>query len=763
MKIIVFAAPVVLVVLSTGCTSSTTYLERGKKLYSAGKYEDASLNFRKAIQKDRNLGEAYHQLGLSEIKRDDFVNAYQSLLHAAQLLPSDQDVKITLANVCIELYRADPRRPKALYDQLVQLVNSVGSKNSSGYDALRLRGYLAVIDNKLKDGIGYFEQANQVKPLQPEVVINLMRVLTQDRQFGEAEKLGEQMLQKDKANGPVYDVLYSAYRDANDLQGAENVLKRKVANNPKQAEYRLQLAQYYLRVQKNSDAAAVIKDLLDHPADFPQIYLETGNFYAGNGRWEEAMRLYQLGTKIDPKNKVAYQRRITAVLLAQDKREEAAQMVDATLREAPKDPESLQLRAVLLLDTRKPENIDKALAQFQVLSQQAPKDIPLRFNLAKAYLAKSDWAAARKELSEVLRDNPAMLQARLLLAEIAYKLRQPSEILSQITPVLVAQPGNPRARFLHAVALMGLGNAADAGNELNRLIRDEPKYVDAQIELGLFDLAQKKNHDAEAIFRKFYDPGRTNFEALEGLATVLTLRGQPEEAFHVVDQEAQKAPPSSALRFLLAKTAAQAGKEDVALDQLRQVVQENPGAVDADVLLAELYARKGDLAQARTVIEKARDAAPKDVRPYVLLAALEGRAGETPRAIASYRQAIALRPDDASLLNDVAFYFAENGGDLDEALQLARRAVEKLNGESYASDTLAWIYLKKNMTEPALQILTTLVKRYPDAAVYRYHLGAALAAKGDRERARAELRAALLKKPAKQDEAKIRELLARLG
>jgi len=62
-----------------------------------------------------------------------------------------------------------------------------------------------------------------------------------------------------------------------------------------------------------------------------------------------------------------------------------------------------------------------------------------------------------------------------------------------------------------------------------------------------------------------------------------------------------------------------------------------------------------------------------------------------------------------------------------------------------------------------LQILTTLVKRYPDAAVYRYHLGAALAAKGDRERARAELRAALLKKPAKQDEAKIRELLARLG
>ena len=763
MKIVAFAAAVIVVLFSAGCTSSKTYLERGKKFSEAGKYEDAYLNFRRAIQKDRNFGEAYYQLGLSEIHQGQFGAAYQQLLHARQLLPSDQDVKIALANVCIELYRADPRRPKVLYDQLVQLIGEIAAKSPRGYDDFRLRGYLALADKKVKEGIGYFEQANQLRPGQPEVVANLMAALIQDQQFGEAEKLGEDMIRRDKSNGPVYDGLYSAYLGTHDLQGAEDVLKRKAANNPKQAEYALELARYYTRVQRGSDATAIIKRLLEHAADFPRIYSQTAHFYVDAGNWEEAKRLYEEGIKQDPKNKIEYQKQLTAVLLAQGKSEEAAQMVDATLQEAPKDAESLRLRAALLLDTRKPENVDKALAQFQALSQQAPKDITLRFNLAKAYLAKSDWVAARKELSEVLRDNPSLLQAHLLLAEIAFKLRQSNEALLQITPVLTAQPANPRARFLHAVALMGLGNAVDARNELNRLIRDQPKYVDAQIELGLFDLAQKKNQEAEAIFRKFYDPGRTNFEALEGLTTVLTLRGQREEAFHVVDQETKKAPPSSALRLLLAKTAAEAGKEDVALEQLQQMVHENPGAMDADVLLAELYARKGEFAPARTVLEKARDAAPKDVRPYLLLAGLDDRAGERAKAITSYRQAVALRPDDPSLLNDVSFYFAENGGDLDEALQMARRAVDKLKGEAYASDTLAWIYLKKNMTEPALQILTTLVKRYPDAAVYRYHLGAALAAKGDREGARAELRTALLKKPAKQDEAKIRELLARLG
>ena len=78
----------------------------------------------------------------------------------------------------------------------MKLVAELGSRNPQGYDTLRFRGYLARIDRQLKDEIGYFEEANRVKPLQPEVVINLMQALIQDRQFGEAEKLGEQMIRR---------------------------------------------------------------------------------------------------------------------------------------------------------------------------------------------------------------------------------------------------------------------------------------------------------------------------------------------------------------------------------------------------------------------------------------------------------------------------------------------------------------------------------------------------------------------------------------
>jgi len=81
----------------------------------------------------------------------------------------------------------------------------------------------------------------------------------------------------------------------------------------------------------------------------------------------------------------------------------------------------------------------------------------------------------------------------------------------------------------------------------------------------------------------------------------------------------------------------------------------------------------------------------------------------------------------------------------------------------YFSDSLCWIYLKKSQPENALIIFQNLVRKIPTNPVFQYHLGAALAAKGDKSGARAALESALQKKPRKQAETKIRELLAQIN
>ena len=758
------AQAITVLLISPACTTTPqAYLDRGNKFFSEGKFEDAAINFRKAVQKDPKFGDGYYKLAQASLRQRKIADGYQAMTRAVELLPDNREVQVSLADLCVQLYQADQRRPKVLYDQIVKAVSQLQTKNPADYDTLRLKGYLALIDRKTKDGIESLEKANHVKPMQPDVVFALAQALIQDQRVPEAQKLGLELIQKNKEYGPMYDLLYQLELAGKRIEDAERILQSKVSSNPKQTEYALQLALHYARAQKQTEMAAVFKSLLDQPADHPQAYLQVGNFYASLGNWEEATRLFEEGAKRNPKDKVTYLKRTTAVLLAQDKKQEAAKIVDTILKESPKDNESLRMRAALLIDTRQPENIDEALTEFQALAKETPNDVLGRFNLGRAYLAKNNVENGRKELLEALRLNRLFLPARLLVAELALQRRDVKDLLVQANEILAAQPAHPRGRLLRATASMGLGNLTDARNELTRLIKDQPKYTDAHLQLGMLNLAEKKYKVAEDVFRQLYQPGQADSRALGGLVNVLLARNQPDQAVQLLTDDLKVSKRPGHVRLMLAQTALATGKIDLGIDQLQQLVKDNPRSAEAHLRLADVLSRKGDLNRALPLLEKARELAPKDPAVVVLLGSLHERMSRKQEAIASYRRALELQPDNPAVLNNLAFLLSETGGNLEEALKMSQRALEKMRDQPNFSDTLGWIYLKKNMHESALQVFNNLVKKNPGNATFHYHLGVTLLGKGEKEKARAALNAAMAKKPTKETEAKIREALARLG
>ena len=63
----VFPIVLIVVLLSASCGfTARRAFDRGTKLYESGHYAEASIEFRRAIQKDPKFGEAYLKLGLSE-------------------------------------------------------------------------------------------------------------------------------------------------------------------------------------------------------------------------------------------------------------------------------------------------------------------------------------------------------------------------------------------------------------------------------------------------------------------------------------------------------------------------------------------------------------------------------------------------------------------------------------------------------------------------------------------------------------------------
>ncbi len=83
-----------------------------------------------------------------------------------------------------------------------------------------------------------------------------------------------------------------------------------------------------------------------------------------------------------------------------------------------------------------------------------------------------------------------------------------------------------------------------------------------------------------------------------------------------------------------------------------------------------------------------------------------------------YESALKIDPNSAFALNNLAFLIAETNGDLDVALTYAQRAKQRLPNYSEITDTLGLIYIKKNLTDSAIDTFKGLVVQAPQNPVF---------------------------------------------
>ena len=94
---------------------------------------------------------------------------------------------------------------------------------------------------------------------------------------------------------------------------------------------------------------------------------------------------------------------------------------------------------------------------------------------------------------------------------------------------------------------------------------------------------------------------------------------------------------------------------------------------------------------------------------------------------------LALNPRAAVAAYKLASLQAEQGENLDVALALAVTAVQGLPNDPGANDAIGWIHVRKNLPRVGLPHLENSVRAAPENATYRYHLGMAYVAVGQRE------------------------------
>src|SRR5579871_5409995 len=85
------------------------YVDNGNKYYDRGKYKEASIMYRRALQKDLRYGEAWYRLGLTNKALGIYGEAQRDFNRATELEPNNLDAAAQLADLLVVFYSQDPR------------------------------------------------------------------------------------------------------------------------------------------------------------------------------------------------------------------------------------------------------------------------------------------------------------------------------------------------------------------------------------------------------------------------------------------------------------------------------------------------------------------------------------------------------------------------------------------------------------------------------------------------------------------------------
>ncbi len=335
---------------------------------AAEKYAEAEIDYLRATQAKPDLGDAWYGLGMAQFKQGHLSDALKSLTRASDLLPSREDIAVSLAETSMAIYLASPARTAELYQRVVATSANLLKRNPNSFDGVRLKGYVAFIDRHYPEAIELLRKADSVKPGQGDVTQALMESLIQTGQGLEAEKIGTAFLVRQKNYIPVYDVLYGYYMTQHRDGDAEQLLKNKIAANPGVLLFRLQLARHYLDAQKVEEMSAVLKQVQDDSKDFPDGRLAIGDFYRANNRLDDALRAFQAGAAQGGKQKTTFQQRSADVLVAMGKSAEAIPVLQEILTTNPENIAARSLRATIRLESGTPEDAQAAFTDLRQLA-----------------------------------------------------------------------------------------------------------------------------------------------------------------------------------------------------------------------------------------------------------------------------------------------------------------------------------------------------------------------------------------------------------
>lgn len=498
-------------------------------------------------------------------------------------------------------------------------------------------------------------------------------------------------------------------RDADRDSEALAILNEEVDRRRDFDAYRAR-AEYHATSHRSVEAERDFRALTKLTDRVGDGYLALGDFYRMEGRTKDAIAAWEEGLRQSSAVRHSgLQRALMKSMIFSEQeslRARGRTLFDSLLAASPDDSELLTIQARLLMESGTPQDLLRARQSLQAVVQRNPRIIDAHLQLIALARRSGDDDAALNLAIRAVGANPTRERLQLARATLEVAVGNISVARQVVQSVLQTTPDSAGAYKILSDLALRTADFTQAFKHASRAVELAPQKAHYQVALSLILDKMGKSDEAVARLKTFSESqdGRSSDIVQLGLAELYRHRQDYIPARQHLD-EAQRLSPGSAAVFgeRLRWLAAQKLYDKIVTAVASRRVSHSDDTASA-LLGAWLLTATNDPA----ILQKARDEflarvnqSPELLSGYLGLAQTQQRLGHAEESASAYREVLRRAPYHLDAMNDLSWMLATDLNRLDEAIQLADRAVARYPNHPHLLDTRGMILLELDRLDAA--------------------------------------------------------------
>jgi tetratricopeptide (TPR) repeat protein len=493
-------------------------------------------------------------------------------------------------------------------------------------------------------------------------------------------------------------------------------IKQKFMGNPGDA---LRYLEQCIKINPQSDAAYY---------ELAQIALMLPDYHNGK---KFALKAISLNEK-----NLWYLMLIANIYYQEKKIDSAILFYEKAINYFP-DKENIKINLANIYSENK--NFRKAGEIYNYLENQYGVNETITLSIIKNFINSGDYKNAELKVRELLSKSPEELLYNGLLAEIYRSSGEKEKAVAIYNKLLEENPGNPRALLSLYDFLLNEKQFDDLFPLLNVMVLNDSILREDKI-----TIFSKLINDT-TIIKSYGDKLELVLLVLEaankedGIMVLLRTelyvnQNKIEQAIFLLEDIIAEQPENYFAWEKVLVLYSETKNWDKLFKKGEECATKFNRSYLAKILYANAAMEKTQFAIAEEELRKARILAGSDtdkiIQVLVINADLFYRKKEYFKSFETFKEALKLDPADIMILNNYAYYLAEQDIELKEAERMAKKVITKEKNNTTYLDTYAWILYKRGRYKEAEKIMDFVIKNSgKEDAEYFEHLGYILKAR----------------------------------